>query len=225
MDLKDTFGESKFIADGLKENYRFEMPDWFWDKMGSKISLKESSKNYSYYDYEKNELYITKTWGGIERTNLMIRSTLIHELGHAYHFNTKLLNFENVSIEVKEFYKEAKSYFDILPDKKLFWLRKEHRFVNILALQEEYQGIYTDDEISRLFVVVGGIFEAISNGKIGFGHTSDYFKDAYLKFMELFANSTDIYFNGNQIIANLFPEFNRLIINFWDNEKRSIKTN
>jgi SPP1 gp7 family putative phage head morphogenesis protein len=223
-DVEDTFGESKFIPDGIQENYEVKLPDWFWDKIGKKIAIQTANANYSYFDYEKNILHISKNWGGVLRTDLMTKSTLVHELGHAYHFNSNILTFDKVHQSIKSFYKESKQALDNLSDNKLFWLKKENKNINNLALQEEYDGVFTEDEVSRLFTVVGGLFEAISNGKLGFGHTPDYFKDEYLKFMELFANSTDVYFNGNRILKDLFPDLNTIIINFWENEKDRVKT-
>jgi hypothetical protein len=54
--VEDTFGKSKFIPNGIQENYKVKLPDWFWDKIGLKIQIEQSNKDFSYYNDDINTI-------------------------------------------------------------------------------------------------------------------------------------------------------------------------
>jgi hypothetical protein len=162
---------------------------------------------------------LTEKWGNFTRTLKMWQSSITHEFGHAYHYKNRLANDVEISSKVGNFYKNAKAILDKLSKQQSELLDKSNQTASLSALQKEYGNDYTRAEILRYYAVVGDIFAALSVGKIGFGHPESYWDDAIRRFHELFANSTDVYLNGNPILKDKFEELDILIKNFWDNER------
>jgi hypothetical protein len=219
--VEDTFGESKFIPNRIQENYQVKLPDWFWDKIGVKIEIMESDKGFSYYDNEFKTIYLTKDWSGYTRTKLIWQSSITHELGHAYHYNTKMINDESAKFIFKAFYKKGIKMTENLTDVQKKLLDARSFFTNFDKLKEKYKGKITDVEVRRMLAITNDLFAALTEGKLGFGHAKSYWQDSIRKYQEFFANSADIHFNGNLILEDSFPEIVSIIKEFWKNEKNN----
>lgn len=212
--------QSIYAPDNIETHYHTTLPDWFYEKLGMKVAIIESPKLYSYYESPPPTIAFTRTWQGVERTPSVCRSTIVHELAHAYHYATKTITDETVTKRIKEFYKQAKETIKTLTEEQKDMLT----YKNFPAHQELFRQNYSDlelIEIKRYLAVAGDIFASLSKGKWGFGHPEDYWNDAIRKYQEFFANSADIYFNGNPIIQDYFEELSTIINLFWNNEQHS----
>jgi len=201
------------------ENYDSYLPRWFIDKIGKIIRISKSNTTFSYFSFAENMLYLSERWMHFERTSKMLASTIVHEFGHAYHYNTNLINDEKVATEIRKFYKNGRELLTQLTDNQLDLLNSKLVAQNIAKLQEIYEGGCSFAELYRYLAVVGDLFASLTGGELGFGHPQNYWQDSIRKFQEYFANSTDIFMNENPILMDYFPEFVTLIKTFWNNEK------
>lgn len=216
--MEDTFGQSAYlpIYEGIAT--QTVLPDWFWDRIACIIYAK-SHLNESFYEVDTKTVFLTRLWGNFPRTPKMWQSSLCHEFGHAYHYNTKLSDDNNIDTTLRNFYRDAKDLMISLTSEQENLLKVEKAYTNAKDMLKKYGALYTLPELLRYLTVVGDIFASLSEGELGFGHPDTYWQDAIRRFHELWANSTDVYFNGNPILEDYFPTYFQLIQKYCNDER------
>ncbi len=217
--MENIYGKTAYLPIAIEIENKATLPDWFWDRIACLTYLKPSLLDFSFYDDEKKTSFLTPLWGNFARTENMWKSSLSHEFGHAYHYNTKLAHDTEIHHNLRDFYKEAKEALITLTEEQKDILKSERISFYALRFQKNYANVYTLPEIMRYLTVVGDIFASLSVGELGFGHPVAYWQDAVRRFHELWANSTDVYFNGNMILQDCFPVYFQMIQKFWQYER------
>lgn len=217
-EMEDTFGQSAYLPVYEEIENQVVLPDWFWDRIACIIHAK-SHLNESFYEADTKTVFLTPLWGNFPRTPKMWQSSLSHEFGHAYHYNTKLSDDTDIHFTLRNLYKDAKNMMLSLTAEQQDLLEVEKVYINAMTLLKKYEALYTLPEVLRYLTVVGDIFASLSAGEIGFGHNKDYWEDAIRRFHELWAHSTDVYFKGNPILEDYFPTYFQLIQKYCNDER------
>ncbi len=203
---KPTFGESKFIPDGLQENFGVELPDSFWDALGVKIQVFRTQRGNSSFLPEYNLILVGETWGQYPRTLLLDQLAILHELGHAFHKITGIITEDFVAKEVVFFFEDVSNLLSEAPSEVMRYFERAGQFRVISALLEKptYQR-YGKGDVFRLYMSAVTALAAASNGTLGWGHPPGYFAQPNQACMELFAVATEVYFSENPIFEEIFP--------------------
>lgn len=208
---------SKFEPDGLVEKYGVNLPKEFFDRMGHKVAVRESAGTQSFYDSNLKYIQLSKTWSGIERTERMTRSTMVHELGHAYHHLTGKVTYNQVNDKFKAVFTECGKVVASMKPEELKLFRNNE--ANRAKLEKEFGKDYTKAEIRRHWIASADTVAALTKGKQGFGHAISYWSAAPNRtYMELFAGATDVAFNGNPVLKKYLPDIYKQFTDFWHDE-------
>ncbi len=148
-----THNESCYEPDNFQELFGFTMPDWFWDKMGQKIKVSYTTKRLtSAWNGDQKDLQVVETWYGLlgasytlsATQNLeVLKGTVIHELGHAYHDLTGRIDPFEVDTKFKKCFKSAKQIVEEIKadtiNKAYLWVTKDKKnaVVKILSKTEK----------------------------------------------------------------------------------------
>lgn len=208
---------SPFEPDGLTQKYGVTLPKEFFDRMAHKVPIRQSPGDRSFYDSQLKYIEYSKTWSGMKRTPAMVRSTLVHELGHAYHFLTGQITHSTVNDKVKALFKEGNQVVAKLSADQLSLFRSNS--ANRAKLQKEFGKKHSAPEIERYWIGAADTLAALTKGKEGFGHTLSYWNSAPNRtYMEMFAGATDVAFNGNPIFKKYLPDIYQQFQQFWKDE-------
>lgn len=142
----------------------------------------------------------TLTIGGRERANneYYQKKIVLHEGGHAIHFEKGIITFDKVDKSFRDFYGQAKRAID----------GKEAEIDDLLWSTglENNSDITKLEQIAILHDTLGGL----TKGKYGAGHSRAYYENGNYSLMEVFAHSITLARLDNEFI-DLHPALSELV--------------
>lgn len=204
-------GVSEFAPKNFKKDFGFELPNEFWDKLGTKVDYTVKGSGGSFYSSTTNEITISKKWGDEKRTPRMLKNVVVHEYGHAFHFNTKMATDSFIDPKVKDLYKECRAV--LLKSDNLKILKPEYSIIE--GLKSKYPE-FSEVEIMSMHTEIADTAAALTKGARGFGHSMKYWSNlnGNTVYMELLAHCFEQYYIENVIFTDNFPELHALMKNF-----------
>lgn len=213
-----TYKGSKFKPSIVPKSFSNLLPDQFFDKLGKKPYIIFSNKREfnSYFDPNNNKIYLSskRNWYG----SLMY----IHELGHYFAENKKIVTpdfvnskFKDLANSMKE---EFKTTFPKMLKVSLRGIGSEGDIERGLALIDKLKASYpTINNLENKIMPILDIIAGMTGLEYGFGHSIEYWNEEPNNYeAELFAHGTTFYFGENELFDLFFPKSSAKLINFYD---------
>lgn len=213
---------SKFEPKFLPPAFKSLLPKEFFDTL-EKIPSIVFTKNREYNSYYSitNKVYMSGNRDSYSQ------SIYIHELGHYYHTNKKIVTDKEIRTDFKNISNLIKHEYNTLPPhtRDFFEKLKKHGMKetgkfgkNVKMLKNSYPQI---EGILDKFTIVCDIVEGLTEGKSGCGHGTRYWQS--LKALngfeqELFAHGMQIHFQKNELFEKFFPKTHQQLEHFFNKE-------
>lgn len=220
------------------ENYKnivgegADLPKEFWDKLKHKTPLyKSTDKIGSYHEGTSAGGKVHLQLDGIENP-IIKKFHIAHEYGHAIHTQQRWVNVQAFS--KTQGFSEAVPEFTAVFDKwrKRLGLGKNAKMKELVqrtytrrieeGLKEMQSKFGVSDELDYEYATsLMDTFGALTNGKVGKGHTMQYYKRANNGGgkIEFFAHASENKWVGNPYMKEMFPQLYRDMIEMWDELK------
>lgn len=187
--------------------------DDFLALLNEKPLIQKNFDGHSSAYYLKNNLV---TIDNVRYKSDTIGQILAHEFGHAIHIQNNWITSNFVDDIVLKSFKKNKSIF--LNSDNL----SEFDPKNINALIKKYRPMFpelSNDLFNESLVGMTDTIQALTNGKYGVGHGSDYFQlnsKRNAQYKEFMAHAFENKYFGNPVFEKLFPNIYNNMISMLD---------
>jgi hypothetical protein len=154
-------------------------------------------------------------------SELCKKMIICHEGMHSVHINTGILTNESMSEPVKNLQNDLMDAFGLKGTPKE--ISEALKIIQGKDTSEAYRKIYLENktkysntEMTEMLLQVRDIIGSMTKGKLGGGHNVSYYRTGNQGMMEVLANGSSIYFNGNPFLEGIFPEIHNILIKFFD---------
>jgi hypothetical protein len=214
----------KFMADEFKNKLGIDMPEEFTQLFETETPLvlekSKSKEEDAWFSPSENKIHI----GSGERfmgSELCKKMIICHEGMHSVHINTGILTNESMSEPVKNLQNDLMDAFGLKGTPKE--ISEALKIIQGKDTSEAYRKIYLENktkysntEMTEMLLQVRDIIGSMTKGKLGGGHNVSYYRTGNQGMMEVLANGSSIYFNGNPFLEGIFPEIHNILIKFFD---------
>lgn len=217
QELNLTFGESKLtpkILNGMN------VPDQIFI-LSNNLDPTSIDFDQSFYDARNKKIMLDLESERSNKSNYQKTKVIIHEYAHRTHHEKKLITFssmatpENYQTE-KQFRKSKELFEDKIGNEKLDQFRnkgisyddyQDWKWYEKTA--KKYYGKikgFSDNDIDELTISYLDTISSLTDGLLGCGHETDYWKITNNNKAEWFAHASENYWQGNPVFEAEFPE-------------------